>query len=321
MNNNATLSISLLLMALLTGCGSAPQRPAAVVEGERMLARGVQAYRNDDLLDAANFFTKALAYHQGLDDAEGQLQSRINLTEVALAVGNLDAAQRHLAQAELLATGPLAGYQPRLVLQRSSLALAQGDLETARTLSERLLPEKLGGTGKNSADTDSVHQALINRSTVAFASADEQPAMWVARLEKNSDGDSNASAWLERFRARLAQRAGDQADASRHLQQALTFCKAIPSRRCIAGTLEEWGALLQASGDLAGAEESYQRALAVRLALLDRGGSSKTLRQLADICHTTGRGERAATLSGWADSVATGSTIDWNRLRGDTLPR
>ena len=87
------------------------------------------------------------------------------------------------------------------------------------------------------------------------------------------------------------------------------------------GGLEEWGAQLQASGDLTAAEDRYQRALAVRLALLDRGGSSKTLRQLADICHTTGRGERAATLSGWAESVANGTTIDWSRLRGDTLPR
>lgn len=310
-----------LLLAALAGCGSAPQRPAAVVEGERLLARGVQAYRNDELLEAANFFTKALAHHQGLDNAEGQLQSRINLTEVALAVGNLDAAQRHLAQAELLAAGPLASYQPRLLLQRSSLALATSDLATARNQSERLLPEKLGGTGQTAADAAIVREALVNRTTVAFATAEENPALWVARLEKSSDGDHNATAWLERFRAREALRAGDHASASRHLEEALGLCKGIPSRRCIAGTLEEWGAQLQASNDLTAAEDRYQRALAVRLALLDRGGSSKTLRQLADICESTGRGERATTLADWADSVANGTAIDWQRLRGDTLPR
>lgn len=309
------------LLVILTGCGSAPQRPAALIEGERLLGLGVKAYRNDDLLTAAGFFTKALAHHQGLDHAEGQLLSRINLTEVALAVGNLDSARNHLQQAELFAQAPLAHYQPRLLLLHSSLALAAGEFETARTLSEQLLPAKFGGSAKIDAGKSIVREALINRTRVAFATADASPSVWLERLERVADDDANALAQLERFRAELARRNVDLALATRHLQRALDLCKGIPSRRCIAGTLEEWGGQLLANGDLTGAEERYQRALAVRLALLDRGGSGKTLRQLADISHATGRGERATTLSGWADMVTSGSTIDWSRLRGDTLPR
>lgn len=321
MRPNIFLLFPMLLMTVLMGCGSAPQRPAAIVEGERLLALGVKAYRNDELLAAANFFTKALTHHQGLDNAEGQLRSRINLVEVSLAVGNRDAAQSHLAQAELLATGERAGYQPRLVLLHSSLALADGELEGARSYSEQLLPQKLGGSATSDAGEPLVREALINRSRVAFARDGEEPATWVGRLEKAAHADTNALAWLARFRAALALRNGDHASASRQMQSALDLCKSLPSRSCIAATLEEWGMQLQASGDMAGAEDRYQRALAVRLALLDRGGSSKTLRQLADICQATGRGERAATLTGWADNVATGLTIDWNRLRGDSLPR
>ncbi|HEY0721020.1 MAG TPA: hypothetical protein VGE50_07195 [Gammaproteobacteria bacterium] len=318
-----TLLLGIFLLLALTGCGSAPQRPAAVVEGERLLARGVMAYRNDELLEAATFFTKALSHYQGLDSAEGQLQSRINLVEVALAVGNLDAAQRHLEQAELLAADERVSYRPRLALLHSSLALARGDMALARTLSESLLPPQQGGSAPPPAvDAAIQREALINRTSVAFALGGEEPATWTGRLEKgiNGDGASQAAARLERFRAALALRGGDHASASLHLQQALELCKALPSRRCIAATLEEWGAQLQASGALTEAEDRYQRALAVRLALLDRGGSSNNLRQLAEICRTTGRDERAATLAGWADQVATGKTIDWGRLRGDTLP-
>ncbi len=321
MKPNLPLLLLLLLSSALLGCGSAPQRPAAVVEGERLLALGVKAYRNDELLIAANFFTKALAHHQGLDNAEGQLQSRINLVEVALAVSNLDAAQRHLAQAELLAGAELDSYRPRLVLLRSSLALASGDMASARTLSESLLSQPLVGSPHPAANGSLVREALINRTSVAFALQGEEPTLWIAQLEKRAQGDLHASARLERFRAELAMRGGDHASAARHLQQALGHCKALPSRRCIAGTLEEWGAQLLASGELAAAEERYQRALAVRLALLDRGGSSKTLRQLAEINRATGQSDRAATLSGWADTIATGQTVDWSRLRGDTLTR
>ncbi|HEY0634736.1 MAG TPA: hypothetical protein VGE00_05075, partial [Gammaproteobacteria bacterium] len=290
--------------------------------GERLLARGVMAYRNDQLLEAATFFTKALSHYQGLDSAEGQLQSRINLVEVALAVGNLDAARRHLEQAELLATEERVSYRPRLALLHSSFALAGGDMASARTLSESLLPPQLGGSAPSPVvDAAILREALINRTNVAFALDGEEPATWIGRLEKGVNGDSQAAARLERFHAALALRGGDHASASHHLQQALELCKALPSRRCIAATLEEWGAQLQASGALTEAEDRYQRALAVRLALLDRGGSSNNLRQLAEICRSTGRDERAATLSGWADQVATGKTLDWGRLRGDTLPR
>lgn len=320
MNRRDSLILALLLLTL-SGCGSAPQRPAPLVEGERLLALGVKAYRNDEMLQAANFFTKALSHHQGLDHDEGQLQSRINLTEVALAVGNLEAARRHLELAELLATGELSRYRPRLLLLHSTLAHSRGDWAAARTLSEALLPAKLGGRGELAADAPIVREALINRTSVAFATDEAAPAVWLERLEGFADDDAYALARLERFAAQLALRDGARPLAAEHLQRALDYCKTIPSRRCIAGTLEQWGAQLQAEGDVAGAEDRYMRALAVRLALLDRGGSSKTLRQLADINQASGRGERAALLAGWADQVASGKTIDWNRLRGDTLPR
>jgi len=321
MKVNMTLLLSLGLLIVLSGCGSAPQRPVAVTEGERLLSHGVNAHRNDDLLNAANFFTKALSHYQGLDDAQGQLQSRINLTEVALAVGNLDAAHRHLAQAEMLATGELSRYRPRLLLLRSSLALATGDMEGARLQSEALLPEKLGGSAQSATDETILREALINRTRIAISQNDDSSARWIERLEKNSQGDASSTAWVERFRAALADHGGDHAAASLHLQKALDICKEIASRRCIAGTLDEWGAQLQAAGDLSGAEDRYQRALTVRLALLDRGGSSKTLRHLADICQSTGRNERAATLVGWADTVAGDGTVDWRRLNSDTLGR
>lgn len=319
------MSSRILLMAgafsLLAACSARAPRPVAVVEGERFLTKGVSAYRNDELLTAATFFTKALAHYQGLDDRAGQLRSRVNLCEVALAISNLDAAERHLVQAEQLAVGDLAGYQPRLLLLRSSLSLARGDIAAARSRSEALLPEKLGGNATARSDEGIVREALVNRTAVAFALPGDEPLLWLERLAGVAKGDSAATARLERFRAAVAHRQGESVVAERHLQQALELCKTLPSRGCIAATLEEWGALLQSSDDLVGAQERYQRALAVRMALLDRSAASADLHQLAALSQRAGEPQRSTALSLWAQALGGSEAVDWNTLRRDVLPR
>jgi tetratricopeptide (TPR) repeat protein len=305
---------ALLALTLLLGaCVSPPeQRPEAVLQGQRFLELGVQAYRGDDYANAATHFTKALAHYQGLDDRGGILRSRLNLAETALVVGNPAAAERHLDAAAALAQAEGEGDALRRVaLLRSTLALKAGEYDGAAALLEPLL------AGKD----DVARTALANRVAVALARRDDDAAAWVQRYAAAvRGGDAALLARSLRFEAELSQRSGDLAGADRLLRQALDTYKVIPSRSGTAATLEQWAALLAAQQQWAAAEDRLQRALNIRLWLLDRSATAGDLRRLAAINEATGRQDRMAALARWADIVAGDGAVDWSALRREVIP-
>ncbi len=305
--------LALLLLTLSLGaCVSPPeQRPEAVLQGQRFLELGVQAYRGDDYANAAAHFTKALAHYQGLDDRGGILRSRINLAETALAVGNNAAAQRHLDAAAALAQAEGEGEALRRVaLLRATLALKAEQYDAAAALLEPLL-----------ADRDDIGRtALANRAALALARNDADADTWVQRYAAVAGGDAALLARSLRFQAELKQRSGDFAGADTLLRQALDGYKGIPSRSGTAATLEQWAALLAAQQQWAAAEDRLQRALNIRLWLLDRSATAGDLRQLAAVNHAMGQNERAAALTRWADIVAGDGAVDWSALRREVIP-
>lgn len=304
----------LALALLLAACVSPPQqRPAALVQGERYLAMGVQSFRADDYAGAANHFTQALAHYQGLDHQEGMLHSRINLAETALAVGNAAAAERHLQAARLLAGGE---GNPRLQLLHSSAALRQGQHDAAVDM----LTPLLDGVPRRDAIYRS---ALANRVDAALARDEAGVAAWVERYAAALRGDDVPAftARLYRFQGELARRGGDYSGAEGLLQQALELYKAIPSRPGTAATLEAWGTLLMEQQRWAEAEDRLQRALHIRLWLLDRRDTAVGLQRLAAISDATDRPQRAAAQRRWAEIVAGDGRLDWGALQREVLPR
>jgi len=302
------------LAALLAACVSPPpQRPAALVQGERYLEMGVQAFRADDYAGAAHHFTQALGHYQGLDHQEGMLHSRINLAETALAVGNTAAAERHLQAGRMLADGEA---NARLQLLQSSAALRQGQHEAAVEL---LAPLLEGGPRR-----DAIYRsALANRVDIALARGEFDTAAWVERYAAALRGDEVPAftARLYRFQGELARRGGDYPGAENLLQQALDIYKAIPARPGTAATLEAWGALLMEQRRWAEAEERYQRALHIRLWLLDRHGTAAGLRRLAAISEATDRPQRGAAQRRWAEIVTGAGRVDWTALQREVLPQ
>lgn len=302
----------------LTACVSAPlQRPAALVEGERFLALGVAAYTADDYANAAALFGKALDYYRGLDDRAHIVESRIDLAETALAVGNLAAADGQLQAARQIADSDgMVQAQQRLRLLQSTVEIRRGHYAAAAQQLSPLL---------SAADTeaDIRSSALANRVDIALHRADDSPAPWLDRFASavHDSRDPLLAARLLRFQAELKARAGDDGDASTLLRQALSRYKSIPNRAGTAATLEQWGALLAAQRQWAAAEDRLQRALEVRLWLLDRADTVADLQRLAGVNEAAGHAARAAALRRWADVVAGRAAVDWSGLRQEVLPR
>ena len=308
------LAWMLLLTALLLGgCVSPPERrPDAVLQGQRFLELGVHAYRNDDYANAAAHFTKALAHYQGLDDRVGILRSRINLAETAIAIGNYDAAVRHLDVAtELAQADHRTDALRRIALLRSTLALKRGEYDAAVVALQPLME----------GDDAIARNALANRVSVALARHDTDVLQWVDRFARVvRQDDVLLTAKLLRFRAELQLDAGDFAASDKLLEEALAHYKSIPNRTGIAATLEQWGELLMQQRQWDAAEDKLQRALDVRLWLLDRADSAADLRRLAAINGSAGRSEKAEALRRWADIVGGEGPVNWSALKREVLP-
>lgn len=304
--------------ALLTACVSAPHRrpPAALVQGDRYLTQGVAAYAADDYVNAASLFNQALTYYRGLDDRRGIVESRIDLAETALAVGRYAAAEGQLQAAGVIAGEEgMAAAQQRIGLLLSSLAIRQGRFDAAlRQLAPLLSSGDVAAGVRRSA--------LANRAEIALRRPGDDPAAWVGRFADaaRGSGDRSLLALLARFRAALKVRAGDDAAAVALLRRALGIYKSIPSRAGTATALEQWGGLLAARKQWPAAEEKLQRALQVRLWLLDRAGTVADLRRLAAADDALGRAGRAAALRHWAQAVAGHGPVDWPALRQEAVP-
>lgn len=303
-----------LALVLVAGCVGSPEPPGDPhgARGRELLAEGVAAFAQGDYDAAAVRFDGALAHYQGLDDAPGMLASRVNLAEVALATGDLQAAERHLDAARAL---PAAGTDPlghRVTLLAGALACRQAALERCESLLEQVLEEAPPDSGVHRA-------ALANRTRLAMTRGDQDASLWLGRF-RTAVGASPAPdpvmlGRLARFEAQAAAAAGQHDRAESWLGEAHGHYRAAGYRRGIAATLEQWAALAVARERWTEAEDLLTRALLVRLYLSDRDGSVDVLERLARVRADAGDAPGAARARRWATAVSDADAGEWTRLR------
>ncbi|MCP4043631.1 MAG: tetratricopeptide repeat protein [Gammaproteobacteria bacterium] len=309
--------LKFLVPLLLCGCAGAPpdERTKVFRVGENLLQEGVAAYRKSDYPTSISMFQKALVHYQSIDDIHGITRSRINLAEVALAMGNHDSAQQQSEDArQLVDLEGLEQYRSRLDLLRANRAIRAGDYVSARALLETLLPASGGGVVDNISLS-----ALANRTRLAFDSDSGQAEQWTRRyageLDKKKEFNPVLRARLYRFQAALARQHEEYSAAEQLYRQAHSTYQQVVYRPGIAATLEEWAELKTEQRDWGTARDLLNRALTIRIRILDRKASLEGLRRLSEINRQLGDQDRADTAGEWIRIIEKEDFEGWARLK------
>jgi tetratricopeptide (TPR) repeat protein len=315
MIEHARQLIRLFLLAtataiLLAACVSQPdRRPEVQIQGEQQLKRGTHAYVNNDYHTAAAMFRESLALYQGIDDLDGIAQSRINLVETALAVGNYRSAAEQLDALDRL-TEQAGGtaYRERARLLRATLAFREGRLAEAERLLAPLLPAFDDNDRTLGRPSEAGLNALASQARIASESSMAQAAPWLRRLANTLKMEMfkerpSIEALLQRLLARQAVEAGRPGVAVAHLEQALAAVKRAGDRRGIANTLQALARLHMHEERWQTAAELLQRALDVRSAMLDRAGIAAVLHDLILVEERLGNQTRAQALRDWRERL------------------
>jgi tetratricopeptide (TPR) repeat protein len=289
MNKPGHRYLALPLALLLGACSTvSDQRPEPIRKSEYYLEHGVSAFSDSDYVAASDFFSKALAHYRSIDDTTGTLLSRINLAETALASGNFSAALENIKAAETTANAEhYRDYQPRLTLLRAQTHWRSHEKEQALALLENLLPPFDSENRSQKKATLLILGATTLRTDIAFARDDDDKQaarLWLRRLSLMLPGTEGRTdlhhARLLRFEAQLAAYDHEPQDALNKFEQALQLYREGAARPAIAATLTESGKLLMTMGRWQEAEERLQRALYIRLWIMDRQGSAELLELL-----------------------------------------
>ena len=289
------------LLLLQAACGSVSDtRPEPVRKSEYYLEHGVSAFENSDYVAATDFLRKALAHYRSIDDTTGVLLSRINLAETALASGNFKAALEQIEEAEKgAARDPYREHRPRLTLLRAQTHWRADEGERALALLQPLLPN-FDSDGRSSERPTLLQLgATTLRTDIAFARDDDnkqEARLWLQRLALMLPATAGETtlhrARLLRFEAQLAAHEQAPQNALEKFDQALQRYREGAARPAIAATLTESGKLLMQLGRWEEAEEQLQRALYIRLWIMDRPGAAELLQQLQIVYRELGDGER-----------------------------
>lgn len=307
---------AILLMALMqAACVSAPDpRPEVVTRGEYTLQQGLHAFNADDYLAAAAQFRNALLLYLGLDDLDGVVRSRINLAETALAVDNLQMAERQITALErLLMESALSIYQPRVILLTASLTYKQGQLDRAIEILEPLLVELQ--TAERQGDAALLLAVVASRTRIALAqgaAVDQWLETLAAVTERSTSAISRAQ--LARLNGEWALRQGLLLEAGQQLDIALSGYKGVQNRRGIAATLRLQAGLAIAEQRWLDAERLLYRALGVSSQLLDRHAAAALLGQLVSVERVLDRSDQIATLERLQQRLGEAGFSDWQSL-------
>jgi tetratricopeptide (TPR) repeat protein len=311
--NNQHLLITPLLILLLTACSSvSDERPDPIRKSEYYLENGVTAFTNSDFVAATDFFNKALAHYRSLDDNTGILQSRINLAETALILNKLDAATRHIEVAEKIAAAPhYRDYQSRLTLLKAQINWRKKEREKTLALLEPLLP---GFDDKHRPDQPIsmlLIGATILRTDIAFSQIDSditEVHLWLNRLaEMLRRADEPTPLQLARqlrFEAQLDYHQGQTQAALDKQEEALVLYREAAARPAIATTLTESAHILMEAGEWQRAEERLQRALYIRLWIIDQASALETISLLQQVYGKLGDMENLQRMNEEADKIS-----------------
>lgn len=298
--NNLPLILLPILLSLGACSGVSDDRPEPTRKSEYFLEHGVSAFKDSDFVSATNFLDKALAHYRSIDDTTGVLLTHINLAETALAAGNFDAALKNINAAEKISNmNEQLDYQQRLTLLRAqvhwrkqqtdeSLKLLQGILPTFDNEQHSENPTNLFALGATTLRTD-----------IAFASDDEnmqEARLWLHRLTimlPDTKGHTELhQARLLRFESKIAFHDNSPQEALDKLEQALKLYRDAAARPALAATLAESGQLFMQMQRWQQAEDRFQRALYIRLWIMDRIGSAELLKQLKTVYRKLGKEKR-----------------------------
>ena len=316
MGNAKRFALAVLMTGLagLTGCVTSPaSSPAPTHPGQRQLTQGVELFAEDNYPLAAERFQQAVDYFRSVDDPAGIVDSRINLLETALRVGNLAAARRQLEQARQIANR--ADLQPRLQrlsLLAARLLAADNQAAMASTQLDELLEQP-------SLDTELQLSALAWRAELAIRSAPAQAEPWLVRyaeaIDRAKDPAATHKARVARLRADQARALNAGAMADQAYRRALTGFRQAHYRPGLATTLQNWAALALTQGKHTQARNRVQRALYIRLWMLDRPGAIAAFQTWAAIETGAGAPKQAAAARAWARHLEQTDQIDWGTVK------
>jgi tetratricopeptide (TPR) repeat protein len=296
-----------LLVVLAAGCGSRkPPPPPAVAAPLDALRLGLQSYQDSQYVAASQLFAKALANYRSVDDSRGQVIALMNLADVALVLGEHERALQQLAEAErLVQRDRLAGFGAQLQLMTCQAAAQAGDAPTATARCEAVL-------ALEDADPRIALAARFELAKLAQAAGGDWRAQR-ARLEDDLDDDPRPTtrARLLRLDAGAARAAGDLDGAYAELTKALAIYQAELYRPGIAASHEELGAVARAQGRLDVARDHLDRALTVRMWMLDRVHGASALAALAEVEEARGATERAARLRELLEYLRGADRLEW----------
>ncbi len=292
----------IVLMLIVVGCAVQQPRPVIIEDAERFNNEGVKAFQEANWYLAKQLFSKSLLLYQGVDNQEGILLSYINLIEVALAAGDLQAADKYLGSAsEIIQSKGLKHYQSRVRLLFSKLAIKKRHFDKAQQYLSVLLPEFEGVEPKSPPDLIQL-SAIANQTRITFEQ-DLDTELWTQRYEqalKVAGVDSGAfQGLLLRFKAKLLVTEKKFQQAAEKLQQALAVYKASLVQHGIAASLSELGLLYFLEKDWSQAKHYLTRANVVLRYIGNRGKILENFEKLAIIESKLGHVERSHRIRKW----------------------
>ena len=202
--------------------------------------------------------------------------TRVDLSQVFAAMGNLDRADGALRAADLSARrgGLSAATEGRLRLARGDLALEFNRLRSAREFYESGL-----AILRDANDSSGEAAALVALGELSLIEEDYPRArslLTSAAGRQQSSGESRSAALTSLLAAKAARAMGDTAEARRGVAGAVDTLRAVGDRAAHAWALCESGAHHLATGEPGAAEAAFRSGLA-RLARSPAAGVSVCL--------------------------------------------
>ena len=272
-----TVPVLFSALLLLTGCVTTRNDGNAdFSKGDQYLRYGVEAFAAGQAAVAKSRFNWALGIFERNGNIEGQIRAHINLAEQAFQMRDISGTAAHINRAEeLVVQSGETGYQRRIQLIQSSIALHRGDYNKAKIL----LASVLGSTDKKGGHrtTDAIYvTALINRTVLSLQQDDGEFAQWVDRLKHSLDASqkSKPSVYgrLLRFEAELYRRKGQFNKAEDSLNKALLSYESGPFDIETGATLREWALLDIEQGQWVSASDRLRRSILLMDSVGDREG-------------------------------------------------
>lgn len=167
------------------------------------------------------------------------------------------------------------------------------------------------------AAADDASKALVAGARIELAKlALAEGADWAAlrgpvAAAIEADGRAGSRARLQRLDAEAARAKGDLDGAYQQLNRALAVYQTALSRPGIAASHEELAVVARAQGRPAVAKDHYQRALHIRLWMSDRVHGAEVLEGLAAVEAELGDEARAAKIRELLDYMRGATNLEW----------